>query len=296
MHLYIPGYVAGYEELGLIGDDFLTKASGHLMNQSAVQESVQEYEYFMKDNFQIKIFSGSSLELNKSIMGRTLNQLVNVIKERKKFPKVIVMVLDDDLLGYINQDEGISEILGQITHWLTAEITKIIENYKDKLPGKALHAGYPQIVWMAPPLNCNFNNNIARNKLGKSMKASIDIQPNHIILKLLKIWEYDNSSLFREGHFTPEGFCKYWLSVDSAVEFWHKHLAPTSRASQQQQMQTYQQHNKKLKSKGFVVDRNHHRDQGGYQQQQQHRFFKDKSKRHDCYHWTLHNNRFPRKY
>ena len=65
-----------------------------------------------------------------------------------------------------------------------------------------------------------------RGKMANSLKRTLAIQLNHTMLKLKKVWEYQDQTLMRDGRYTNEGFKKFWLSLDSAVEFWTKHLAP----------------------------------------------------------------------
>ena len=122
---------------------------------------------FMKDHYEIKSFYGNRLEFNRSTLGRIRNQLVLAINEQILMPKIILVVLDDDIVhGVYYEDFGISNILGRLIHWLAMEFNKLVETQKDKLPPKAIRKGYPTFIWMAPPENINFNNNDMRHKIG----------------------------------------------------------------------------------------------------------------------------------
>ena len=170
------------------------------------------------------------------------NQFISAIKEHTLLPKLVVLIMDDDLIcTFKYADYGVSEAFGHIIHSLAAEFNKIVESYKDKLPLKALRKEYPKFIWIAPPLNCSFDNNILRNKLTKSIKSTLEIQQHQMMLKIVICWEYDNSSLYRNGFFTADGFHKYWQSIDSAIEFWARNLAPAAQKGKSKQ-------GKKLKS------------------------------------------------
>ena len=45
-------------------------------------------------------------------------------------------------------------------------------------------------------------------------------------MKLVKFWDFGARSYYRDGHFTTEGIETYWKSIDSAIEFWQRNLAP----------------------------------------------------------------------
>ena len=44
------------------------------------------------------------------------------------------------------------------------------------------------------------------------------------MLTLKKVWDFGNGALFYQDHFTADGFETYWKSVDSAIQFWDRHL------------------------------------------------------------------------
>ena len=221
----IAGFIPGYEQIWIIGDEFLTRAEGHLFNKHPILIG-EEDKLYITENFDVKMKASTKLDLNTSVISRIRNQFVKAAFEFKLFPRLVVMVVDIDIISDVKYSGyGISDIYGQMLHWLITEINKVVEIHKDKLPQKSIKANYPPFVWMAPPQNINVPDNILRGKFTQSLKANLEIQENHMMLKPKKIWDYQDSTLFRNGSFTDIGFKTFCKSFDSAIEFWCKHLA-----------------------------------------------------------------------
>ena len=60
----------------MIGDDFVTKASGFLLNGEAASSSSRTDDFFMRKHYEVKTYHGSSLELNRSVISRVHNAFV----------------------------------------------------------------------------------------------------------------------------------------------------------------------------------------------------------------------------
>ena len=95
----ITGAIPSYDKLWLIGDEFLMKAVGHLFGCKPELDD----KWFMKEHFTIKHFHGNNLELYTSMLGRIRHQLVKAINEEVIFPKVILVLLDNDLIIAANE-------------------------------------------------------------------------------------------------------------------------------------------------------------------------------------------------
>ena len=168
----------------------------------------------------------NTLSLNRSILGRLRNVMVTAIKEHHLLPKAIIIVLDDDLTNGIRSH--FSYVFGALLHWLCEEYSKIIEGYKDKLPVKSVKTEYPTIIWIAPPQHAGFTNNPIREKMDKVMKKTIEDFNGQIMLRMKKIWDPQDTRLTHNGTLMEVGFKTYWASINSAIQFWDRHLAPKS--------------------------------------------------------------------
>ena len=207
--------VQGYDELWLIGDNFFA-------------ETVRPYylkcaeKMFTKESFEVMTFCKSRHDSNDTnMLSRLCSTLALAINERIKLPKFIVVILDDDLLNYLGYlDNGVAKMIGEWIEWIAEKFTELIKLRIENLPPKAVKAGYPQKYWVAPPHHCNFSNNQARTKLINCMEVTFKLYPNIRLIRMKEVWDYENRDMIdRNGRFTPYGYSKYWLSVDSAICF-----------------------------------------------------------------------------
>ena len=229
----------------------------------------------MMCNYEIKPYYGSSLEVNKSLIGRVRNQYVCAINDLTLLPKVVLIVLDDNLVDNVKiKDFGVSDIYGRLTHWLASKLNKLTETHKDQMPGRATRMDAPMFIGMLPPTHKNFNNNILRVKMANSMKSGLATNPNHITLHMKKVWDPEDGTLYREGHFTKSGFKSYWLSIDSALEFWDCHLAP--KLSKHHPSEKTAPNKNRENSFHYHQKYSHHSDYSHYSHHQ----------RNDKFHWS----------
>ena len=209
------------------------RAIGYLLDNSKPMS-------FMRRNFDIKWFASTNLDLTRSVLGRIKNQFAKAITELKIFLKLIIIIPDCDLIESLPTNKfGVSEIYGRIIHWLAAEFDKFIGIHKERLPQKSVKAEYPSFLWIPPAQNVNFSNHSLRGKFAKSLKSSLEIMPNHMMLKLIKVWNYEDSTLARNNNYTTPGFIKFWESLDSAEQFWCKTLAPGRNTNTTNSLSTY---------------------------------------------------------
>ena len=228
MLLFIfTGPVPGYEQIWLLGDEFLTRAAGHFFDGS------DDHTCFMKREFDVKWFAGNTLHNNHSTLARICNQLCEAVEKHQLFPKLVIIIPDTDILQSIKvTGYGISEALRHLVHWMATEFNKIVEIHKDRLTNKSKKKNYPSFMWIPPPLHANFEDNTLRNKFAKSIKSSLHIQPHHMMLKLLKVWNYEDTSLAKANRYTLPSYKAFWKSLDSATEFWMKNLAPRNASAE----------------------------------------------------------------
>ena len=182
-------------------------------------------------NFEVKaIVTKDYNNWNRSPPGRLLNNLITAINEHGSLPKLIVMVLDDDMIRRIRLEDFAETQIKEITEWLVREVAKAVTIYKDFLPNKAKKFLLPHILWIGPPTHMNFgsNNNRKREIQNRALQNVVKQNANMSILQMIKFWEHTDSNLFvfDNYRFTSEGLKKYWLSIDSAVRFWDVAIFP----------------------------------------------------------------------
>ena len=202
----------GYDELWLIGDNFMAETYRHhfLKNKAS---------FFMKNVFEVLPFCKSRHDCNDTnMLSRIRSCLAKAVSEQGKLPKFIVIILDDDLLDYLQHDGH--AMLGSWIEWLVNCFTEICRDRKSILQANAVRNDYPMIYWAAPPHHRNFLNNPSRSKLLLSMESVFKLHDEIRIIRMKEIWNYDDNSLVdANGRFTIVGLDKYWQSVDAAVKF-----------------------------------------------------------------------------
>ena len=221
MHFQFTEPPQGYETLWFLGDESLTKASGHLSNDELE-------DLYIKCNYNIKFQVDNNLSLNRSVLGHICNTMINAVNNNLLLPKAIIVILDDDLIKPIKSH--LSYVFGAMVHWLIGEFDKIVKIHKDNLPLKSRKVSYPVFIWIAPPQNAFFKNNEIRQKIDKVLKRTTEMGKNHIMLRMKKLWNYHEHGYVDESgvRFTSKGYQAMWKSIDSVIQFWDRHLAPNS--------------------------------------------------------------------
>ena len=95
----ISGKIPGYENIWFIGNSFMVRSFRQYF-QDREQES---YRGYIKKHFQTSGYmSDKYISNNPNMTGRIQNCLVKVIHDQLLLPKMIVIVLDDDIIHFIN--------------------------------------------------------------------------------------------------------------------------------------------------------------------------------------------------
>ena len=230
-----------YDSIWLLGDEFLTKAQGHLFKSKIDDEADA---YYMREHFDIKVFADNNLSVLDSVIGHICNALVQGVNDKSRLPKAILIIIDEDL-DVVQDDHHQKYVMGTLIHWIISEFNKIVEMQKDILPRKAVKPEYPTFIWIAPPLNVNFVNNDYRQTVTTCIKDATEVHSCHIMMKMVKVWDSKDQLLYRNGRFTEIGFSKYWAAIDSAVQFWDKHLVPKGNQVQKPSQTAKSDDNKK---------------------------------------------------
>ena len=187
-----------------------------------------ERNFSIKENFEVKIFTTDKYNSNNpSLLARLRNQLSMAINKYCLLPKIILIVLDRDVINLVKVDNfGMSLIFGSLIDWIAREFDRMVQAQKDRLPNRAVLIDHPKFIWMAPPLNINFFDNKQRDKFSKALANVVNFHPDMTTMHLVKGLNYGDSSIFvkEAKRFSNEGLAKYWSSIDSAVEHWIIHL------------------------------------------------------------------------
>ena len=228
--------MAGLEYLWILGDRFcFDTVNTHLITMS-------DEESYIKRNFDVHNFSSCMFASNDTnILSRILNELNRGFVELKLLPKLILVVLEDDLIQVLSNKHTKAKCTappkyGREIKWLMREFVKAISIFKEFLPDRAKKDKYPHICWLMPVTNVNFSNNKDRERFGQKLKECASLFPNMSALKLVQVWDiYDrNLYLQLQRRFTHEGKITFWRAADKTVRFCDTNILKKPVVEQQQ--------------------------------------------------------------
>ena len=210
--------VKGYERIWIFGDDFSFRSlDRYFVNRS---DNLQGYVH---DTLEINGYVNNEYNsLDRSILSRMQNMLVNAITEQKLFPRFILIVMDNDIMKSLNEDVTKSQSnLEKVMNWLMNEHSRIVETYKEHLQQKAKKDFYPYFIWIQAPTHVNFRDNAERERFNQVIERVSKLHDNTAVLALKKIWDPQNKSLYleRENRYTTDGLRFYWEAVDKTVKY-----------------------------------------------------------------------------
>ena len=158
-----------------------------------------------------------------SVVARVHNNLVTAMAEQPRLLKSIIFILDGDLIKSVfHENLGISEIFGQLLKNLMVGIHSVILTHKENLPKRAKHLGYPTILWLVLPQHMAFPGswNMHCKKFMICINRVVQLFEEMTTLRMLKIWDYNDTAFFSDRQYMAKGLAAYWASVDSAFRHW----------------------------------------------------------------------------
>ena len=92
--LFISEHVKGFDQLWILGDEFLARSYiDHVKNS--------DYQLYMKSRFKVfPVCNSKASSNNTSILSCIENEFIAKINEKIKLPVYILVVLDDEYLKY----------------------------------------------------------------------------------------------------------------------------------------------------------------------------------------------------
>lgn len=188
----------GVEDLWVIGDNF----GFHSFNKFyCIQEPQDKY---MVESFEISDFhNDKDQSYDKNTLSRLRNSLLRAIKEKVRLPKIIVVVMDNDLIKFIRRNTekhldtmAAAYIFEQLMKWLMAQYTRLIASQKEYLPKKVRPASGPTFVWIEPPIHDLFGDNKYHLLFGKAISRAAMYHDNNYSLQLKKVWDPADPTLY----------------------------------------------------------------------------------------------------
>ena len=196
------------------------------MNDTAVSglKIIDPSASYTTRTYAVEVFgSVEHNSLNPSLLARVRNSLVRSINNCIILPRIIVVVLEDELLNEVKtNDYGLSQDYSRRIKWLMNEFRKVIDTINDYVPQNAKSTGFPKFLWISPTRHRNYKNNALRKKFGSCIEAQAKLVENTTCLRLVQKWDFNDSSIFleQEQRFSNQGKFDFWAAVDKTIEFY----------------------------------------------------------------------------
>ena len=216
----------GYEKIWIIGDEFANNTVHQFFKGKKSTDGT--YDSYTFAQYEVRTFTTDRNCHDRNILSRIRNSMANALNEHTGLPKIVVFVIDDDIItsipGYRQDSEKITRDYEYVINSLMTMLDTVVEIYKDYLPQKSKRENIPHMLWMAPPSHRFFteSNNEKRGRFTSALATAVTLHENTSMLKLVKFWDSNNTNLFLEEQYryTNEGLKTYWKSVDAAIRFW----------------------------------------------------------------------------
>ena len=224
---YFSAPVKGYETIWIVGDKLVSATASQFL-QLSLEDS------YIRKNFNVKMYSKTEQVVNNSPISHFRNAVIKAMNDQTLLLlKIILIIPDNDLCRNLDIEEWERSIVfSEVVEWLVREIHRAVLAHKDNLPVKAILKDYPKVIWMKALLHDSFPDNAVCRKFNSALEKSVKFYSEMQILKMKKIWQSDDTSLVTQnGRITAKGISKYWLSVDSAIQFWNTNFGSKSSYS-----------------------------------------------------------------
>ena len=177
---------------------------------------------FCARNYKISIFAKEEGNSNNpSLLGRLRNALVNAFNKCTILPKLVVIVLENELINTVRQVDvqDLNKDYTRRLKWLLNEYRKIVDTMHDYLRPNCKQENFPKFIWVSATKHKNYSDNTQRKKFNYVLETLTHSFDNHIALRLVQKWDFNNDNLCQELGITADGIKTLWKSVDKTVEF-----------------------------------------------------------------------------
>ena len=180
---------------------------------------------FMKNAFDFKPFCNSRFNsATANMLVRLQNTFASAMNKNPLLPKYVLVVLDDDLITYMNyKGTGVAVLLGEWVTWLVKTFQELIKKRKEQLPNKSKKENMPCMYWCAAPTHVNFSleRNTLRKKYNQCVETvmKLDASKNMRLIRFKDRWNSMDSSLVVRDKMTDHGLNIYWAAIDASFKF-----------------------------------------------------------------------------
>ena len=210
----------------VIGDNFMSKSyRAHFLlrdHMLPTEEGTRD-RFFIKEGFNFKNYCNSRYNSpNSNMLQQLQNMMAMALNKNPKLPKFILLILDDDLIMYLDfKGEEVSSMLGTWLSWLMEQFESLISQRRDLLPMKSKRQYELCMYWCAVPVHSGFNTrrNEIRKKFNLCLESICKGKQDVRVIKMKERWSFEDKALVMNDKITELGMDAYWDSVDCAFKF-----------------------------------------------------------------------------
>ena len=223
--------IKGLHAVWFLGDNFAATIyrKHFLLISDVVSEerhrkgNEDEFQFFVKDNFEFHMFCNSKYNSPmQNMLIRLQNTFVAAINQNISLPRYVLIILDSDLIDFLAFNKaGMAQLAGDWITWLVNQFSVAIAKRKEQLPSKAQCKSEPCVYWCLPPSHVNFGEsaNECRKKFGFCVETILKGRSDMRVIKIKDGWNFNDKSLVHQGKLTETGKYAYWEAVDLAFKF-----------------------------------------------------------------------------
>ena len=180
----------------------------------------------MFSNYEVEYYGVDCTSTNDiSPLSRIRNVLFKAFAKFNRLPKIMVVILEDDVLEALKcNDFGLAEAYQHMFEWLVREYYRGILTIKEILPQKAVRDHWPHVLFIAPSVHNSYANDNKRRKFTIAMeKVAREYKhfKNMSVRRLKQVWDPEDRNLYLNvtKSLSEEGYRSFWKAVDRTTKF-----------------------------------------------------------------------------
>ena len=202
------------DNIWIIGEDFVEETARRCFAVKSADD------IFTPTKFGVRIFACKSFNSPfRTCIARIRNALAFALREVvTPLPKIIFIVIEDDIIKDVKQDFGLPHIYGRCIEWLHHECRKMLAAHNDALPQNARRDVY--VTWVLPSRHMNYQNDGKRELFAQCIEEIVEIHNERTFaLGFKQNWDpYDPSIFIYDSQlYSGEGIHRLWSSFDRTV-------------------------------------------------------------------------------
>ena len=156
------------------------------------------------------------------MLSRILNSFVAAINKKIYLPDYLIIVLDDDLIEFLQyQKIGVSTLYDNWLEFIAGNVTQALDIRCKQLPLAVVGKDSTQVYWVEPAPHYNFceENKQMREKFSMCLDYLCKIYDNMRVLIIRSPWNKEGGNLVINDCFTRTGLTTYWKTIDASFRF-----------------------------------------------------------------------------